>query len=195
METRMRCVSSTFTAFTRVIYHQTRKVFKTGLAEKSNPARERRLYGKAIDRGPFLGRAIAVRRAAPERNSNLTRPRTPANTTRQKWFASASAEAKNTPLKAKGKRGNNRGPASALWLNCILAVSKLCPSRVWPTTERCLDRDHFVSESCPPKSLSLLRGKACHENCHVSAPRNVFIGSAGFGRRSLRNLLKTRIIE
>lgn len=40
----------------------------------SQPARERRLNGKAIDRGPFLGRAIAVGPRGPgERRSNLTR--------------------------------------------------------------------------------------------------------------------------
>jgi hypothetical protein len=41
---------------------------------------------RRLNRGPIMGRAIAVRRAAPERRGNLTRPVTPGSTTNVKVF-------------------------------------------------------------------------------------------------------------
>jgi len=49
--------------------------------------------------GVVKGQATAVRRAALERNGDLTQPWTPTGATRQQWFDCASDESSNTPLK------------------------------------------------------------------------------------------------
>jgi len=54
---------------------------------------------KRLNRGPFTGRAIAVRRAALERKSNLTWPGTPASATSGEDSKRPYDEANNPLLK------------------------------------------------------------------------------------------------
>jgi len=78
---------------------------QSGEGPSGQPVRVRRLNGKAIERGPLLGRAIAVRRAALERSNNLTRPLDARQrNTAGKLCATVRRSQRHTP-NSKGKNG------------------------------------------------------------------------------------------